>query len=47
MLNGVAEGLTRQYNNIIDVTGTYITATGNEVEKYENPINSFSIFRTY
>jgi len=43
MLNGVAEGLTRQYNNIIDVTGTYITATGNEVEKYENPINSFSI----
>lgn len=43
ILNGVAEGITRQYNNSIDVTGTYITETGNEIETYENPINSFEL----
>ena len=43
MLNGVAEGLTRQYNDRIDVTGTYITETGNEIEIYENPINNFEL----
>lgn len=43
MLNGVAEGLTRQYNEAIDVTGTYITETGNEIEIYENLINNFDL----
>ena len=43
MLNGMAEGLTRLYNESIDVTGTYITQTGNEIEIHENPINNFEL----
>ena len=43
MLNGMSEGLTRFYNRSIDVTGTYITETGNEREQYMNPINNFEL----
>lgn len=45
MLNGVAEGVARRYNNYADVTGTYASRSGNEIEVYKKPINSFSILQ--
>ena len=45
MLNGIAEGVARRYNNYVDVTGTYASRSGNEINLHKKPINSFAILQ--
>jgi len=44
MLNGVAEGVARNYSDLIDVTGTYVYQGGDDKnEEYKNPVDTRSI----
>jgi len=48
MLNGVAEGVARNYKNssnknYIDTVGTYITQIGHDADAHKNPINTLGI----
>ena len=45
MLNGVAEGVARNYKNNMDIVGTYISQIGHTVNQHLNPVNTLGILQ--
>ena len=46
MLNGIAEGVTRNYNGLIDATGSYVYQSGEGVNlERKNPVNTLGILQ--
>ena len=50
MLNGMAEGVARNYKNrkdkdYLDIVSTYVTQSGNSVNQHSNPVNTLGILQ--